>query len=160
MFKTVLFPIDQSRESREAVDTVANVVKTYKSRLILLSVVEAVEEEPTSVADREMTSPEAIAKLLETAKTLFRDQGIETEVIERQGIPAFVICDVADEISANLIIMGCRGLGLTDEGAADSVTNQNVPSAPFGGVTSAATPCTFIAFASRADRSRRASAVT
>lgn len=130
MFKTVLFPIDQSRESREAVDTVANVVKTYKSRLILLSVVEVVEEEPTSVADREMTSPEAIAKLLETAKTLFRDQGIETEVIERQGIPAFVICDVADEISANLIIMGCRGLGLTDEGAADSVTNRVINLSP------------------------------
>lgn len=130
MFKTVLFPIDQSRESREAVDTVANVVKTYKSRLILLSVVEAVEEEPTSVADREMTSPEAIAKLLETAKTLFRDQGIETEVIERQGVPAFVICDVADEISANLIIMGCRGLGLTDEGAADSVTNRVINLSP------------------------------
>lgn len=129
MFKTVLFPIDQSRESREAVDTVANVVKTYRSRLILLSVVE-VEEEPASVADREMASPEAIAKLLETAKTLFRDQGIETEVIEREGIPAFVICDVADEVSANLIIMGCRGLGLTDEGAAESVTNRVINLSP------------------------------
>ena len=41
MFKTVLFPIDQSRESREAADTVVNVVKTYGSRLVLLSVVEA-----------------------------------------------------------------------------------------------------------------------
>lgn len=130
MFKTVLFPIDQSRESREAVDTVANVVKTYKSRLILLSVVEVVEDEPASVADREMASPEAIAKLLETAKTLFRDQGIETEVIEREGIPAFVICDVADEVSANLIIMGCRGLGLTDEGAAESVTNRVINLSP------------------------------
>lgn len=130
MFKTVLFPIDQSRESREAVDTVVNVVKTYKSRLILLSVVEALDEEAASVADREMASPEAIAKLLETAKTLFRDQGIEAEVIERQGIPAFVICDVADEISANIIIMGCRGLGLTDEGAADSVTNRVINLSP------------------------------
>jgi len=130
MFKTVLFPIDQSRESREAVDTVANVVKTYQSRLILLSVVEVVEEEPTSVTDREMASPEAIAKLLETAKALFRDQGIETEVIEREGIPAFVICDVADEVSANLIIMGCRGLGLTDEGAAESVTNRVINLSP------------------------------
>lgn len=130
MFKTVLFPIDGSRESREAVDTVAAVVKTYQSRLIILSVVEAVTEEPASVAEREMASPEAIAKLLETAKALFRDQGIETEVIEREGIPAFVICDVADEIGANLIIMGCRGLGLTEEGAADSVTNRVINLSP------------------------------
>ncbi|MGB5595017.1 MAG: universal stress protein, partial [Crocosphaera sp.] len=40
MFKTILFPVDQSRESREAADTVANLVKTYDSRLMLLSVVE------------------------------------------------------------------------------------------------------------------------
>lgn len=130
MFKTVLFPIDGSRESREAVDTVADVVKTYQSRLIILSVVETETEEPTSATDREMSSPEAIAKLLETAKALFRDQGIETEVIEREGIPAFVICDVADEIDANLIVMGCRGLGLTEEGAADSVTNRVINLSP------------------------------
>jgi nucleotide-binding universal stress UspA family protein len=129
MFKTVLFPIDGSRESREAVDTVANVVKTYQGRLVLISVVEPADAEDPP-ADRERSSPEAVAKLLETAKVLFRDQGIETEVIERQGVPAFVICDVADEIGANLIIMGCRGLGLTEEGAADSVTNRVINLSP------------------------------
>jgi nucleotide-binding universal stress UspA family protein len=130
LFKTVLFPIDGSRESREAVDTVADVVKTYQSRLIILSVVETMTEEPASAVEREMSSPEAIAKLLETAKALFRDQGIETEVIEREGIPAFVICDVADEVGANLIVMGCRGLGLTEEGAAESVTNRVINLSP------------------------------
>lgn len=132
MFKTVLFPIDQSRESREAVDTVVDVVKTYQSRLVILSVVEPLSEseEPSSAAERSMASPEAIAELLETAKTLFRDQGIEAEVIEREGMPAFVICDVADEIGANLIIMGCRGLGLTEEGASDSVTNRVINLSP------------------------------
>jgi nucleotide-binding universal stress UspA family protein len=130
MFKTVLFPIDGSRESREAVDTVANVVKTYQSHLVIISVVEPLDATEASTADREMSSPEAIAKLLETAKTVFRDQGIEAEVIEREGIPAFVICDVADEIGANLIIMGCRGLGLTEEGASDSVTNRVINLSP------------------------------
>jgi len=46
---------------------------------------------------------------------LFTEQGIQTETIEREGKPAFVLCDVADEIGANLI-KGCRGLGLTEEG--------------------------------------------
>ena len=32
MFKTVLFPIDESRESRQAVETVADVVKFHQSR--------------------------------------------------------------------------------------------------------------------------------
>ena len=140
MFKNVLFPVDQSRESREAVDTVVNLVKTYSSRLVLLSVVEALEAgEAATTADakqfphggnREMTSPEAIAKLLTEVKALFQQQGIEAEVIEREGIPAFVICDVADEVEANLIIMGCRGLGLTEEGASESVTNRVINLSP------------------------------
>lgn len=131
MFKTVLFPIDQSRESREAADVVANVVKTYGSRLMIVSVVEVPDpEEGATAADREMASPEAIAELLETAKNLFADEGIEAEVLERQGKPAFVICDVADEVEADLIIMGSRGLGLTTEGVADSVTNRVINLSP------------------------------
>lgn len=130
MFKTVLFPIDQSRESREAVETVAGVVKHHSSRLIILSVVETPEEPPTSAADIEMTSAKAIAKLLADAKALFLSQGIEAEIIEREGKPAFTICDVADELNAELIIMGCRGLGLTEEGAAESVTNRVINLSP------------------------------
>jgi nucleotide-binding universal stress UspA family protein len=130
MFKTVLFPIDHSPESRDAAETVANVVKACGSRLVILSVVESPEAGEPPKADQEMTSPEAIARLLSTAKTLFANLGIETELIERQGKPAFTICDVADEIDAEVIIMGCRGLGLTDEGAQDSVTLRVINLSP------------------------------
>lgn len=129
MFKTVLFPVDQSRESRQAAETVASLVKFHNSRLVLLSVVENPAEATSGESDM-MTSPEAIAELLETAKSLFSQQGIEAEAIEREGKPAFTICDVADEIEAELIVMGCRGLGLTDEGAAESVTNRVINLSP------------------------------
>jgi nucleotide-binding universal stress UspA family protein len=127
MFKTVLFPVDQSREAREAAEVVANIVQTYSSRLVLLSVV---EEAATESGGDVMSSPETVAKLLENAKALFSQMGIQAETIERQGKPAFTICDVADEIDANLIIMGCRGLGLTDEGANDSVTSRVINLSP------------------------------
>lgn len=126
MFKTILFPIDQTRESREAADTVAKLVKTCDSRLYLLSVVESATDE----ADGVMTSPEAIAELLQTAKALFANLGVDAEAIEREGKPAFIICDVADEIRADVIVMACRGLGLTDEGAAESVTNRVINLSP------------------------------
>ncbi|BAZ41214.1 UspA domain-containing protein [Calothrix sp. NIES-4101] len=128
MFKTVLFPIDQSRETREAAEAVVNIVQTYGSRLVLLSVVE--EANPEAPTADPMKSVEAVAKLLETAKNLFQQQGIQTETIEREGKPAFTICDVADEIGANLIIMGCRGMGLTEEGLTDSVTNRVINLSP------------------------------
>lgn len=125
MFKTVLFPIDQSREAREAVEIVSNIVKTYDSKLFLLSVVEKSADD-TSV----MGNEEIVAKLLEEAKNLFAQSGITAEMIEREGIPSFSICDVAEEIKANLIIMGCRGLGLTKEGAEESVTNRVINLSP------------------------------
>lgn len=129
IFKTVLFPIDQSRETREAADVVTNVVKKYGSRLILLSVVEEPPKDAPS-ADDPMVSPEVVAKLLENAQSLFSGQGIQSETLERRGKPAFTICDVADEIGADLIIMGCRGLGLTEEGADDSVTTRVINLSP------------------------------
>ncbi|MEH2306347.1 universal stress protein [Nostoc sp.] len=131
MFKTVLFPIDQSRETREAADVVTNVVKKYSSRLVLLSVVEeSPPDAPDAPSADPMVSPEVVAKLLENAQSLFSGQGIQSEILERQGKPAFTICDVADEIGADLIIMGCRGLGLTEEGADDSVTTRVINLSP------------------------------
>jgi nucleotide-binding universal stress UspA family protein len=128
MFKTVLFPIDQSREAREAADIVANIVQKYNSRLILLSVVEEPNAEASATSP--MVSSEIVAQLLENARTLFSEQGITAELLERQGKPAFTICDVADEIEASLIIMGCRGLGLTEEGSTDSVTTRVINLSP------------------------------
>lgn len=125
MFDTVLFPVDQSREAREAAEVVVNVVQQYKSRLVLLSVVDTEESDGATMA-----SPEKVATLLKDAQALFSGQGIEAQVIEKSGKPAFVICDVADEIGANLIVMGCRGLGLTEEGSHDSVTNRVINLSP------------------------------
>jgi nucleotide-binding universal stress UspA family protein len=130
MFKTVLFPVDQTRESREAAELVVNIVQKYSSRLFLLSVIEESDPEAESSSPETMMSPEAVAELLKSAQALFSQQGITAETLTRQGKPAFTICDVADEIDADLIVMGCRGLGLTDEGAAESVTNRVINLSP------------------------------
>ncbi|MEM7760136.1 MAG: universal stress protein [Cyanobacteria bacterium P01_G01_bin.67] len=126
MFNNILFPIELTREARKAIQLTADMVKTHQSKLTILSVVETDD-------DGVMSSEEQVEKLLQEAKSFFATQGITAETIERKGLPAFTICDVADEINADLIIMGCRGLGLIDEeAAADSVTNRviNLASCP------------------------------
>lgn len=125
MFKTVLFSIDQSREAREAVDTVINIVQTYSSRLVLLSVVD-----PTAPTETVMASATAVAELLESAKAIFLEKGISTEVLEKEGKPSFTICDVADEINADLIIMGSRGMGVLHDGTTESVTARVIDLSP------------------------------
>lgn len=130
MFNTVLFPLDRSREAREAVEVVANVVKKYGSRLVLLSVLEDPSAGESASSSEPMASHEAIAELLNNARSLFAQQGIEAEILERKGKPAFTICDVADEIEANLIIMGSRGMSLIEEAADHSVANQVINLSP------------------------------
>lgn len=118
MFKTILFPIELSREARTGIELTANMVRIHNSKLTIMSVVEPNTEGT-------MSSEPQVAKLLEEAKSFFASQGIQAETIEKSGLPAFTICDVADEINADLIIMSCRGLGLIDEeAAAESVTNR------------------------------------
>jgi nucleotide-binding universal stress UspA family protein len=128
MFKTVLFPVDQSRDSREAAETVAELVKLCGAKLIILSVEDDSEESGGSPASR--LSPEVIDQLLESAKTTFLDWGITAQTLHRSGKIAFTICDVADELNVDIIIMGCRGIGLTEEGANDSVSNRVINLSP------------------------------
>jgi nucleotide-binding universal stress UspA family protein len=122
MFKIVLFPVDRSREAQQAAALVIQLVQQHGSTLHILAVVE-----PENAA---MASPETVESLLSEAQAMFEAQGIAVQTIERSGKPAFTICDVADEINAELIVMGSRGLGLTTEGAADSVTQKVLSLSP------------------------------
>jgi nucleotide-binding universal stress UspA family protein len=107
MFDTVLFAIDQSRQALETAAVALRVAQRHQSRLVLLSVVEA--------EDGAMHDPAAVAQLLDQARTSFSQAGVACEVIEREGKPAFVIGDVADEINADLIVIGTRGVSLESD---------------------------------------------
>ena len=128
MYKTLLFSIDSSPGAKKVVQTVLDMAQLCQSKIIVLSVVEPPEN--SDPAPPEQTSPEAVASLLEQAKKLFEQRGFEVETIEREGNPAFVICDVADEISADLIVMGCRGISLTDESRENSVSARVINLSP------------------------------
>jgi nucleotide-binding universal stress UspA family protein len=103
MFPTVLFPIDRSRQALETASVALKLVQQHGSRLVLLSVVEAGDEEA------------AVAELLQQARGSFEQAGVACDVIEREGKAAFVIGDVADEINADLIVMGTRGITLESD---------------------------------------------
>lgn len=106
MFETVLFPIDNSRQATETAAVALKLAQSHGSRLVILSVIEAEEGA--------MHDPQAVAELLEQARERFEQAGVSCELIEREGKPAFVIGDVADEINADVIVMGTRGIALED----------------------------------------------
>ncbi len=107
MFKTVLFPIDQSREAFETASKAIELAKNHQSHIIMLSVVQP--ERP------EMHDAESVSSLLNRAQEQMEQAGISCEVLERKGKPAFVICDIADELNVDLIVMGTRGINLESD---------------------------------------------
>jgi nucleotide-binding universal stress UspA family protein len=109
MFKKILFPLDRSSESQAAIAVAIELVQKYNSELTLISVVETPDLDADIIEDPAMQSSEAIDKLLQSARALFAERGIEADTLQRKGKPAFTICDVADELNINLIVMGSRG---------------------------------------------------
>ena len=130
MFNKILFPLDRSREAQEAIAVAIDLVQKYQSKLILLSVIETPDPNAETIDDPVMQSPEAIDQLLHSAQAMFAKRGIQAEILQRQGKPAFTICDVADELNVNLIVLGSRGIGLDVEHTTDSVASRVINLAP------------------------------
>ncbi len=107
MFQTVLFPVDQSRQTMDTAAVALKLARQHGSRVVLLSVVE--EEEGA------MHDPATVTRVLEQARVLFAEAGLACDVFERSGKPAFVIGDVADEVNADVIVMGTRGISLEED---------------------------------------------
>ncbi len=128
MYKTLLFSIDSSPGAKRVLQTVLDMAQLCQSKVVLLSVVESAES--NDPAHPEQASTEAVASLLAQAKKVFEQRGFEAQTIEREGKPAFIICDVADEVSADLVVIGCSGTGLTDEGREDSVSARVINLSP------------------------------
>ncbi len=110
MFTRILFAVDSSLEARQAIPIVVSLVKTYRSHLFLLSVV------TEGGADREK-----VESLLDSAKQSFEVEGITPEAKLGEGKPAFVICDTADELNCDLIVMGTRGIAENTESVSQRV---------------------------------------
>ena len=107
MFETVLFPLDQCREVVEAATKALHLARSHNSKLILLSVVQSER--------LEMHDHAVEATLLAETQARFEQVGVSCDVVEREGMPAFVICDVADELNVDVIVMGTRGVNLEAE---------------------------------------------
>ena len=120
MFETILLPIDQSREAFETASKAIQIAKSHESNIIMLSVA---KPEPT-----EMNDDESISSLLKRARKQIEEAGINCEVLEKEGKPAFVICDVADDLNVDLIVMGTRGVNLEED--AESTAARVIQLAP------------------------------
>jgi nucleotide-binding universal stress UspA family protein len=117
MFKTVLFPLNRSQETSQAVAIAIDFVQKYQAELYILSVVES----DATDRDRQLSQ-----ELIDEVAAFFAEVNIIAKTSIATGKAAFVICDFADEINADLIIMGSRGVSLTEEHPEEHSVSQKV----------------------------------
>ena len=128
MFDKILFPLDRSLETSHAISLVADLALKYNCETIVLSVIDPGEMEAEAL-DRLRQQRQ---QLLQQAADALKKAGLSAvKAITTEGKVAFAICDVADDANVNLIVMGCRGLGLAeDEESTNSVSMRVMQLSP------------------------------
>jgi nucleotide-binding universal stress UspA family protein len=116
MFQKVLFPVNQSHEAKQAIDVVVEVVQKYSAQLVVMSAVKDINSE---------TETSSAQALLQEICDQLSKAGISAETKISQGKPELAICDAADELEVDLIIMGSQGMVSTKDHP-DGSTSQKV----------------------------------
>jgi nucleotide-binding universal stress UspA family protein len=123
---TVLVGLDGSEESeragafagRLAVSTGAAVVAAHATGLL-----DVWPDDPEHA--RERNSHARVNDLMGAAWTeSLRSEGVEPEIVCRDGSPAHVLLSLADELNADLIVVGTRGVGAADPYGLGSVATK------------------------------------
>lgn len=113
MYETILLPIDGSDGSTVATRHVASLASTYGATVVACAVVDtrnrfggSDEETPVSAvsAERRIAAERALSSAREAIP-----ESVPTETELGTGVPARAIRTVADEVDADVIVMGTHG---------------------------------------------------
>jgi len=138
VFKSIVVGTDGSETAGEAVRQAVDLAKEISAKVQLVSAYEPVgdqrlREERTEVPDdvQWMVNPrEDVDATLRDAADLAKRNDVEVETFARQGDPADAILDVAEEQSADLIIVGNKGMTGAKRFLLGSVPNKVSHHAP------------------------------
>ncbi|BAY59441.1 hypothetical protein NIES2135_63180 (plasmid) [Leptolyngbya boryana NIES-2135] len=151
MFYKILVAIDQSDLGEQLMEKAITIAKPIDAQLMLLNVaspfysgypdppvypmVDSIYQEANqTILERYEQEVEAINQqgldLLRSQQAIATQAGVETEITQSFGDPGHVICDVARNWQADLIIIGRRGLSGWKEMILGSVSNYVIHHAP------------------------------
>ena len=109
----VLVGVDHSQASRAALELAADIAASLGGSLSVLEVVEYVPafplEEPSPAGGgHQRRVAEVAMALLEAEVRDVRAQGVGVQVVVRSGDPAATLLEVADDVDADLVVVGTR----------------------------------------------------
>lgn len=127
MYSKILLPLDGSDLSRAAIDDAVELAKATKAPLVLLQVIDSEEQlisqaagitiEPLAMGEVTVDAAraaveaqrEAATQNLEAAKVQIAAEGVQAEVLIRQGHPGEEIVDAVEELGVDVVVMATHG---------------------------------------------------
>jgi nucleotide-binding universal stress UspA family protein len=110
MFETVVVGADESPTAAEAVRQAIELVKLTGGTLHIVSAYAHQQLSTSGEYTKSVTTSDLADSLLEDLSSRARLAGVEVAVHSIAGSPANVICEVAAEVDADLIIVGNKGM--------------------------------------------------
>jgi nucleotide-binding universal stress UspA family protein len=111
MISNVAVATDGSATAGVAVDQATEIARRFGAKLWLLS---AFEDAPSENQDIELqwawSSSAQVKSMLEKAEAELGAAGVECEVLVAEGDPAEVVVRLADEVGADLLVIGNKGM--------------------------------------------------
>ncbi len=135
MLQTIAVGTDGSDTAAKAVDFAIDMAERYGSRLVVASSYTPVPED--RLAKEQADAPQEIQwainpmedvdATLREAEEKAKDRGVKTVAEARQGDPADVLCEVAEQHDADVLVVGSKGMQRRILGSVPNTVTHNAP---------------------------------
>jgi nucleotide-binding universal stress UspA family protein len=135
MLQHILIAVDGSPSSHHAANQGFGLARQTRSKVTLVFVLETPPVIPVGpLSGYVMTAPprtEAdLAKARDELKSLAHDAGVPVETRVELGAPADLLCELAERLNVDLLVVGARGLSAGSRWLLGSVSDRIVHHAP------------------------------
>ena len=109
----IVIGTDGSADAQDAVSKAADLAARLSAEVVLVHAFDPLDHLEDLDGGRDLSEVEAATtrRLEEEWGAPLAARGVATETRVAHGNPAEVLCDLAEEIDADLIVVGARGLG-------------------------------------------------
>jgi nucleotide-binding universal stress UspA family protein len=135
MFKTIAVGTDGSETADKAVEVALDIAERYRARLLIFSVYQPVgagrlereQEEAPEDIQWSINPHEDVDATLADVEQRASARGLEATSFAREGEPASMICELAEEHEADLLVIGNKGMQRRLFGSVPKKIAHNAP---------------------------------
>jgi nucleotide-binding universal stress UspA family protein len=125
--KTIVVGFDDTKPARRALERAADLAEAFGAKLVVTSVAPILVGIARSAGPVDpVDSPEEHREQLQDARKLLEGRNIEADYVPAVGEPADAIAELADDVEADLIVVGTRDPGILERLLGQSVSERVV----------------------------------